>query len=52
MTQKCIYLNFYLSVATQQLSELAGNQAIQFPVIERAWDGNVHVAMCLSPLKV
>lgn len=52
MTQKCIYSNFYLSIATQQLSELTGNQAIQFPVVTKARDGNVRVAMCFCPLKV
>ena len=52
MTQKCIYLNFYFSVATEQLSELTGNQAIQFSVGTKVRDGNIHVTICLSPLKV
>lgn len=51
MTQKVIYLNFYLAVATQQLPELTENQTIQLPVGSKVQDGNRHVAICLSLLK-
>lgn len=52
MTQKRIYSYFYLSVATQQLPELMGNEAIHFPIGTKAWEGNIYVAIRLSPLKV
>lgn len=50
MTQKYIYSNFYLSIATQQLSELTGNQAIQFPVVTKARDGRTRCNV-LIPFK-
>lgn len=52
MTQKCIYSKVCFSVATPQLSERTGNPASQLPVGTKVRDGDVRVAMCLTPRKV